>query len=105
MSDFDVRTSLVDAGFPPEHWETFLTWERELLAHLAAEPVERPATVLLDTLVATGLGNGLDEDAALAVVCHMWSDIESWRTPPAEPEAPPACAGGGQLMARSVPAQ
>jgi hypothetical protein len=108
VSDFDVRTSLLDAGFPPEHWETFLTWERELLAHLAALPVEQPATVLLETLVATGVGNGLDEAGARTVVCQMWSDIEGWRTPPDEPEEEPAVPmgpGGGQLMARSVPAQ
>ncbi|HEV7759805.1 MAG TPA: hypothetical protein VGO78_12480, partial [Acidimicrobiales bacterium] len=81
VSDYDVRTSLVDAGFPPEHWETFLTWERELLARLPAQPAERAATVLLEKLVGTGLRNGLDETTAREVVCQMWSDIESWRTP------------------------
>jgi hypothetical protein len=80
VSDFDVRTSLTAAGFPAEHWETFLTWERELLAHQVTRPVERPAHDLLVCIEATAIQNGLDPRAGRAVVDRMWRDIERWRT-------------------------
>jgi hypothetical protein len=103
VSDFDVRTSLTDAGFPAEHWETFLTWERELLAHQATRPVHRPAHDLLVAIEATTIRNGLDPAAGRAVVDRMWRDIERWRTAARPPAADDP--GGDQLMARSVPAQ
>ncbi|HMG45427.1 MAG TPA: hypothetical protein VK611_29105 [Acidimicrobiales bacterium] len=81
VSDFDVYTSLLNAGFPADRWETYLTWERELLDReqrlTGAGAVQ--ARVLLGHVKATGVRHGLTDVQADGVVCRMWNDIEAWR--------------------------
>ena len=81
VSDFDVCASLLNAGFPADRWETYLTWERELLGReqrLAGTGAVQ-ARVLLGHVKATGVRRGLTEVQADGVVRQMWDDIRAWR--------------------------
>jgi hypothetical protein len=84
VSDFDVCRSLMNAGFPADRWETYLTWERELLdreQRLAGTGAVQ-ATALLGHVTATGVRYGLTDVQADGVVCRMWDDIQAWRLGP-----------------------
>ena len=72
---------LLNAGFPADRWETYLTWERELLGReqrLAGTGAVQ-ARVLLGHVKATGVRRGLTDVQADGVVRQMWDDIRAWR--------------------------
>lgn len=89
VSDFDVCATLANAGFPSEQWETFLTWERELLGREqrtvqrgsrdGTDPRAVKATALLERVNVTGLRHGLNGAQSSGVVRQMWDDIRRWR--------------------------
>lgn len=89
VSDFDVCATLANAGFPSEQWETFLTWESELLgaehrtvqreAPDGTDPQAVKATALLERINDTGLHHGLTAAQSRGVARRMWDDIRWWR--------------------------
>jgi len=79
VSDFDVWATLGNAGYPPEYWETYLTWERELLDRVKRSPEKIRAVSLRKLILDTGLHHGLTSRQARGVVRQLWTDVQSWR--------------------------